>query len=219
MSELLLKIVNVCHNYGKVQVLENLNLTIQHHGIVGIYGKSGAGKSTLFGIIGGLLKPKSGKVFIEERDVYSSMNTTLSVRRRLGFVFQLFNLIPELTVYKNIEIALKLREGRSDPQQIRQLLREMHIEDLEGRYPSELSVGEQQRVAIARAVVGSPKLVLADEPTGSVDEHNKQGILELFKKVKARGITLLITSHDLSTLEICDRVLELREGKLWEVQQ
>lgn len=95
----------------------------------------------------------------------------------------------------------------------------MHIEDLEGRYPSELSVGEQQRVAIARAVVGSPKLVLADEPTGSVDEHNKQGILELFKKVKARGITLLITSHDLSTLEICDRVLELREGKLWEVQQ
>lgn len=105
MSELLLKIVNVGHNYGKVQVLENLNLTIQHHGIVGIYGKSGAGKSTLFGIIGGLLKPKSGKVFIEERDVYSSMNTTLSVRRRLGFVFQLFNLIPELTVYKNIEIA------------------------------------------------------------------------------------------------------------------
>lgn len=219
MNELLLEVVNVSHSYRKVQVLENLNLAIQRHGIVGIYGKSGAGKSTLFGIIGGLLKPKSGKVFIEGRNIYSSMDTTLSVRRRIGFVFQLFNLIPELTVYKNVEIALKLREGRSDPQQIRQLLEEMHIEELEGRYPSELSVGEQQRVAIARAVVGSPKLVLADEPTGSVDEYNKQGILELFEKVKAKGIALLITSHDLSTLEICDRVLELREGKLWEVQR
>jgi len=219
MNRLLVEVVNVNHGYGKVQVLNNLSLSVQHHSIIGIYGKSGAGKSTLFGIIGGLLRPVSGKVFIEGEDIYSSINSTLNIRRKIGFVFQLFNLIPELTVYKNVEIALKLREGRSDPHQIGQLLREMNIEKLEGRYPSELSVGEQQRVAIARAVVGNPKLVLADEPTGSVDEHSKQGILELFKSVKAKGITLLITSHDLSTLEICDRVLELKEGKLWEVQQ
>ncbi|AKI98223.1 hypothetical protein IX53_02910 [Kosmotoga pacifica] len=208
---------NIVHHYGTVKVLEGVELDVKRTEIIGIFGKSGSGKSTLIAILSGLMKPTSGKVVIDDIEVYSSFSSILQTRRYMGIVFQLRNLLKELTVAENLQVASLARGYRMNSEKIDELLSEMGISHLAQRYPSELSVGEQQRVAIARALVGNLKVVFADEPTGSVDEDNKKSILRLFHKVREKGIPLLLTSHDSETLKICDRIFELRRGKLKEV--
>lgn len=185
--------------------------------ICGIFGKSGSGKSTLIAILAGLMKPVSGDIFVDSNKVYESFRSMLSMRKRMGIVFQLRNLLKELTVEDNLKVTSLARGQEIKSEEINELLSTMGISQLIYRYPSELSVGEQQRVAIARALVGKPKIVFADEPTGSVDEDNKKGILRLFRKITERRVPIVLTSHDAETLNICDKVFELKNGLLKEV--
>lgn len=217
MSDAILEARNISYSYGMVSVLKNLNVRVDSPEICGIFGKSGSGKSTLIAILAGLMKPLSGEVFLKGIKVYESLRSVLSIRKRTGIVFQLRNLLKELTVEENLRVASMAKGKELNSGEISDLLSAMEISRLVHRYPSELSVGEQQRVAIARALVGSPVIIFADEPTGSVDEANKKGILALFQKVRERKVPIVLTSHDSETLKICDRVYELRNGILKEL--
>ncbi|HHF08327.1 MAG: ABC transporter ATP-binding protein [Thermotogae bacterium] len=217
MSDAVLEARKVVHSYGQVNVLRGLDFTVDSPEICGIFGKSGSGKSTLIAILAGLMKPVSGDIFVDSNKVYESFRSMLSMRKRMGIVFQLRNLLKELTVEDNLKVASLARGQEIKSEEINELLSTMGISQLIYRYPSELSVGEQQRVAIVRALVGKPKIVFADEPTGSVDEDNKKGILRLFRKITERRVPIVLTSHDAETLNICDKVFELKNGLLKEV--
>lgn len=219
MNEPVLRGTEISYSYSSVNVLNGADISVFPGKIVGLLGKSGCGKSTLLGILSGLRHPNSGSVIMDGSDIYENAHTTLSIRRKTGIVFQLFNLLPELTVKENVSFASKLRIGSStSDKNIRNLLQEMDIYHLEGRYPSELSIGERQRVAIARAVIGNPKIVFADEPTGSIDVENKAKVLKLFDNIRNRNIPVFMTSHDSETLKVCDKIYELKNGKCQEVR-
>lgn len=219
MNEPVLSGRSIKHGYSSIDVLSGVDVNIFAGEIVGLLGKSGCGKSTLLGILSGLRHPDSGTIIMNNKDIYTDSNTTLSVRKQTGIVFQLFNLLPELTVKENVVFASRLRIGRiTSEDDIRTLLQEMDILHLEGRYPSELSIGERQRAAIARAVIGNPVMIFADEPTGSIDTENKAKVLKLFGNIRRRNIPVFMTSHDHDTLNICDRIYELKNGQCQEVR-
>ncbi len=202
-------------SYGAVSVLNNLEISINSLSITGIRGASGSGKTTLLGILSGLLKPQKGHVFLNDMDIYSSYKNIIEARKKIGLVFQNYNLINELTILQNISIVEKLVKNSTF--NIEEVLDKMNILDLKDRYPSQLSIGQRQRAAVARSLCGSPEIILADEPTGSVDPQNKKDILELFLFIKKSGIPVIISSHDETTFEICDKVFLIEERKLMEV--
>jgi len=210
----ILKCENIKFSYGKIEVLSNLNFSVSTPSITGIKGPSGSGKTTLFGILSGLLSPDEGRVYLNEIDIYKNYKNKILARKKIGLVFQNYNLIKELSVFQNIQIVEDL--VRNNRFKIEEILEKMDISDLKNRYPDQLSIGQRQRVAIARALCGNPSVILADEPTGSVDPSNKKNILELFLHIKKVGIPVIISSHDQTTFEFCDKVFSINEKLLME---
>ncbi|MGQ4891677.1 MAG: ABC transporter ATP-binding protein [Candidatus Njordarchaeia archaeon] len=205
----------------KVHALRGVNLSVPKGEILAIVGPSGSGKSTLLHIIGTLDKPTEGKVFLEGVDVTQLKEGDLEKLRckKIGFVFQSFNLLPILTAWENVEIALAIarypKEKRKD--RVHELLKLVGLEDRMDHRPSELSGGEQQRVAIARALANNPQLLLADEPTGELDSENSKMVMEIFRNaVKNEGATAIVVTHDLEVAKMADRILHLKDGRIVE---
>ena len=218
----LLQTVDLRKTYrvGKIDVeaLRGVNLRIREGELTAIMGPSGCGKSTLMHILGAMTKPTSGKVLIEGKDIggMSDAGLTAIRREKVGFVFQKFNLLPTLTARTNIEIARYIhstsrKEGYD--QHLAEILKLLMIDDKMGRKPAELSGGEQQRVAIARAVANRPTLVLADEPTGSLDSKNSEIVLNMFRELNQRfKQTIILVTHNPELVTYTNRLIEMRDG-------
>lgn len=219
-----INVININKTYGKgenqVQALKDISLVIEKGEFVSIVGVSGSGKSTLLHIIGGIDKPTGGDVYID--DVYlndlSEDDISLLRLRKLGFVFQLFNLIPVLTVEENIEMPVLLDDGIIDETYKNELIKMLGLEERKNHLPSQLSGGQQQRVAIGRALANKPSIILADEPTGNLDSKTALDIMELLKYTcKKYKQTLVIITHDERISQMADRVIRIKDGKLIEM--
>lgn len=228
MSEsALLRVEKLAKHYqeGERQhtVLENVDLSVQAAEVVALVGRSGSGKSTLLNLISGIDQPSRGRIFIDGSEVSAlgEHQRTLFRRRRIGFVFQFFNLIPTLTVEENLLLPLELigQSGADARDRARRLLGRVGLEQRAASYPDVLSGGEQQRVAIARALVHGPSLLLADEPTGNLDAETGQVIIELLGElVREADMTVLMVTHSGEVAAVADRVLTMHDGTLLEAR-
>ena len=220
---IVIKTENLSKVYGKkdnkVVALDNVNIEVNKGEFVAVIGASGSGKSTLLHQIGGVDGPSSGKVIIEEKDVYSlnEANRAVFRRRKIGFVFQSFNLIPVLSVEENIKMPALLDHQKVDEEYFKDIIKTLGIENRLKHLPSELSGGQMQRVAIARALVNKPSIILADEPTGNLDSENSREIIEMLKlSIRKYNQTAIIITHDLSIAENADRIIKIVDGKVVE---
>ena len=217
----MLRVENVSMIYRDRPVLNDVSLGFEESSIVSITGKSGAGKSTLLGVISGLLKPHRGRVYYRGQDIYrwGDFKRASFRRRTMGFVFQFYNLFPDMTAYENILYPASL--NRHSPADIRKeiesLAELLGIGHILKQDPATLSGGERQRVAIARAVINNPGLILADEPTGNLDEKTTSDIIDLFVRLKKeRGITTIIATHESSLVERSDFIYHVEDGVITE---
>ena len=204
-------------NFDAIHALEDTTISFEEETMNIIIGRSGSGKSTLLHILGGLDEPSRGKVLLEGKDIYSlnDKNNTILRRRRIGFIYQFYNLIPDLTVYENIVLPLHIDHQKEDPQYIQELLEFLGIEDKKDAMPDTLSGGQQQRVAIARALAMKPAIILADEPTGNLDKKSGEEVITLLLNAKHKyHSTIIIVTHDQSVSNIADRVITLEDGKV-----
>ena len=210
----MIRLVDVEKYYGETRVLAGLNLKVEKGDFISIMGSSGSGKSTLLNLIGGMDRPDKGKILVNEEDIslYDDDPLTLYRRKKIGFIFQFFNLLPNITVSENIEIPLLLN-GITNNARMKEYI---HIVGLGGRekaYPYELSGGEQQRVAIARALIHDPDIILADEPTGSLDSHTGNTIMELISTlVENTRKTVLLVTHDQSIAQFAHKTFKIKDG-------
>ena len=218
-----IKTDNLSKVYGKdgnkVIALDNVNIEIEKGEFVAIVGASGSGKSTLLHQVGGVDRPTSGKVIIDNEDIYKLKEEKLAIfrRRKIGFVFQSFNLIPVLSVEENIKMPALLDHQKVDKEYFKDLVKTIGISDRLNHLPSELSGGQQQRVAIARALINKPAIILADEPTGNLDSETSKEIMEMLKlSVRKYNQTAIVITHDLSIAENADRVIKIKDGKVIE---
>ena len=200
-----------------VKALDGVNLTVKEGEFVAIIGKSGSGKSTLLHMLGALDVPTSGEVYIDGKSLASMTREEQAVfrRRKVGVVFQSYNLIPDLSVYENIVLPIELDGGYVDKAYIEELLRQLKIEDKQDALPGTLSGGQQQRTAIARALSYKPAILLADEPTGNLDTQTSHDVMGLLKTVarKYQQTTILIT-HDMDVAQLSDRIVYMEDGKI-----
>ncbi|WP_330408355.1 MULTISPECIES: ABC transporter ATP-binding protein [unclassified Roseburia] len=200
-----------------VKALDGVNLTVKEGEFVAITGKSGSGKSTLLHMLGALDVPTSGEVYIDGKSLASMTREEQAVfrRRKVGVVFQSYNLIPDLSVYENIVLPIELDGGYVDKAYIEELLRQLKIEDKRDALPDTLSGGQQQRTAIARALSYKPAILLADEPTGNLDTQTSHDVMGLLKTVarKYQQTTILIT-HDMDVAQLSDRIVYMEDGKI-----
>ncbi|TYC03098.1 MAG: ABC transporter ATP-binding protein [Kosmotoga sp.] len=200
-----------------VTALKHTDLIINEGEFIAILGPSGSGKSTLLHLLAGLDRPTAGSVTIDGKNLYELSDSQLSIfrRRRIGFVFQFFNLVPVLTAIENIELPLVLDERKIDQPYIEELIRMMKLEDRKVHLPSALSGGQQQRVAIARALATKPAIVFADEPTGNLDSNTSKEVMDLLKlSAKKFHQTLVIVTHDQTVAERADRIITLEDGEI-----
>lgn len=211
------------YKIGKLDVpaLKGVSLSIEEGEFVAIMGPSGCGKSTLLHLLGGLLSATSGSIIIDGEDIakVSDAQRTDIRRRKIGFVFQRFNLFPTLTAEGNLKLAEKIHTGNgsADNTKRREVLRLLKLEDKMHHKPLEMSGGEQQRVALARAVINSPAIILADEPTGNLDTENSEIVLEMFKKLNREfGQTIIMITHNPEAAEVCSRIIRMRDGHIVE---
>lgn len=212
---------NLSKTYGSgenlVRAIDDVNLKIEKGEFIAIVGPSGSGKSTLLHLLGGVDNPSSGKIFIDGNDIskYSSKELALFRRRKVGLIYQFYNLIPNLTVRHNIELPLKLDKRKINEEALLDTVRKLGIENKLDSFPSELSGGQQQRVAIARSLIYSPSLVLADEPTGNLDRENSREIIEILKYFnKTLKQTIIVITHDESIALEAERVITIVDGKI-----
>jgi putative ABC transport system ATP-binding protein len=212
-----IEVIGVGKSYGRSVVLHNVSLSIQRGEFVAVVGRSGSGKSTLLKLIGGLSTPDCGRVLHLERDLTRMTETERAHFRRksLGFVFQFFNLIPTLTAGENVALPLALNGHKHAARAADELLAELGLTGCSGRFPDELSGGEQQRIAIARALVHEPELVVADEPTGNLDLETAAQVMQLLhRSCRERGTTLIVATHSQGVAEHADRVIAIRNAEL-----
>jgi putative ABC transport system ATP-binding protein len=211
------------YRVGKIEnpVLHGVSLSIEKGEFVAIMGPSGCGKSTLLHLLGGLLSPTSGSIIIDGEDLakVSDAQRTDIRRRKIGFVFQRFNLFPTLTAEGNLKLAEKIHTGNGggSAENRREVLRLLKLEDKMHHKPLELSGGEQQRVALARAVVNNPAIILADEPTGNLDTENSEIVLNMFSELNKRlNQTIIMITHNPEAAAVCSRIVRMRDGLIVE---
>ncbi len=217
----LLNVQNLCKTYGKgevkVEALKNVSFSMEKGEFAAIIGESGSGKSTLLNCIGALDTPTSGNVYMDGQDLFS-MNEekrTIFRRRNIGFVFQSFQLISELTVEQNIVFPLLLDYRKARPEELDEILEVLGLADRRGHLPGQLSGGQQQRVSIGRALITRPKLILADEPTGNLDSKNSQDVIDLLMQASRRyQQTILMITHNQNLTASVDRVMQVSDGIL-----
>ena len=200
---------------AKVDALKNINLSIKKGEFIAIVGPSGSGKSTLLHLLGGVDKPTSGNVFINDINIYDLKEKDLAIfrRRNVGLIYQFYNLIPVLTVKENILLPAELDNRKIDKEYLEDLLKTLDLKERENHLPSELSGGQQQRTSIGRALINRPSIVLADEPTGNLDSKNSKEIVELLKvSVKKYNQTLIMITHDTNIALQADRVITIEDG-------
>ncbi len=220
----LLEVNNICKTYGSgeaaVQALKNVSFSVPKGEYVAIVGESGSGKSTLLNMIGALDTPTSGKVLIDGKDTFAMKERALTVfrRRNIGFIFQAFNLIPELTVEQNIIFPMLLDYQKPDSKYLEELLAVLNLKERRKHLPSQLSGGQQQRVAIGRALMTRPSLILADEPTGNLDTQNSSEVIALLKEAsKKYEQTIIMITHNRTIAQTADRVLSVTDGVLTDL--
>ena len=200
-----------------VRALDGVDLTIEHGEFVAIVGTSGSGKSTLLHMLGGLDRPTSGSVFVDGKDIFSFKDEALTIfrRRKIGFVFQSYNLVPVLNVQENIVLPIQLDGRRVDKAFVRQIVRTLGLEERLEALPSQLSGGQQQRVAIARALATAPAIILADEPTGNLDSRTSQDVLGLLKITSQKfSQTIVMITHNEEIALMADRILRIEDGRI-----
>jgi putative ABC transport system ATP-binding protein len=220
----LLEVKTISKTYGTgeaaVNALKNVNFSIPKGEFVAIVGESGSGKSTLLNMIGALDTPTSGKVFIDGSDIFGMKDEKLTIfrRRNIGFVFQAFNLIPELNVEQNITFPVLLDYKKPDQAYVEEILTVLSLKDRRNHLPRQLSGGQQQRVAIGRALITRPMLILADEPTGNLDSQNSNEVISLLKTASKRyQQTIIMITHNRSLASMADRVLQVSDGVLTDL--
>ncbi len=221
MDMKILEVQDLCKAYGKgeagVQALNHVSFSVEKGEFIAIVGESGSGKSTLLNVVGALDNPTSGKVLIGGKDLFSMPEKRLTVfrRRNIGFIFQSFNLIPELNVEQNITFPLLLDYQRPDQEHVEELLEILGLKERRKHLPGELSGGQQQRVAIGRALAARPAIIMADEPTGNLDSRNSQEVITLLKSMSAKyRQTILMITHNENHADATDRVLRMTDGRL-----
>ncbi|WP_432664089.1 ABC transporter ATP-binding protein [Wukongibacter baidiensis] len=212
--------VSKVYDMGKIKlkVLDEISLNIDKNEYVSIIGPSGSGKSTLMNILGCLDVPSEGKYYFEDEEISNySENQLADIRnKKIGFIFQKFNLLPKLNAYENVELPLIYR-GVDPKERRKRVLEKLEIVGLSDRLdhrPSELSGGQQQRVAIARALVGSPQLILADEPTGNLDSKSGEDVMKTLEELNDSGITIVLITHDLNVANMGNRIVSIRDGMI-----
>ena len=220
----LLEVKSVCKTYGSgetaVQALKNVSFSVPKGEFVAVVGESGSGKSTLLNTLGALDTLTSGKVYIDGKDIFSMKERELTVfrRRNIGFIFQAFNLIPELTVEQNMIFPVLLDYQKPNKKYLEELLTVLNLKERRNHLPNQLSGGQQQRVAIGRALLTRPSLILADEPTGNLDSQNSSEVIALLKEAsKKYAQTIIMITHNRSIAQIADRVLQVSDGVLTDL--
>ena len=208
-------------HYGEgeslVKALDNVNLKVEQGEFVSIVGTSGSGKSTLLHMLGGLDYPTEGSVFVDGKDISTLKEEALAIfrRRKIGFVFQSYNLVPVLNVYENVVFPIQLDGNRIDQSYIDKIIKTLGLENKVNSLPSQLSGGQQQRVAIARALAAKPAIILADEPTGNLDTSTSQDVLGLLKvTAKKFEQTIVMITHNEEIAQLADRIIRIEDGKI-----
>lgn len=205
------------NNENQVKALDGINLSIKQGEFVAIVGTSGSGKSTLLHMLGGLDRPTGGKVYVEDKDIFSLKDDALTIfrRRKIGFVFQAFNLVPVLNVYENVVLPIELDGNTVDKNYVNQVIDSLGLTEKVNSMPNQLSGGQQQRVAIARALATKPAIVLADEPTGNLDSRTSQDVLSLLKVTGQKfNQTIVMITHDEEIAQMADRIIRIEDGKI-----
>lgn len=200
-----------------VHALDGVNLTVESGEFVAVVGTSGSGKSTLLHMLGGLDRPTSGTVKVDGRDIFSLKDEELTIfrRRKIGFVFQAYNLVPVLNVYENIVLPIELDGEKVNKDFVQQIVQTLGLENRLDSLPSQLSGGQQQRVAIARALAAAPAIILADEPTGNLDSKTSQDVLSLLKVTSQKfSQTIVMITHNEEIAQLADRIIRIEDGKI-----
>ena len=218
---LVLKAENLRKIYGKgenqVKALDGVELSVEKGEFVAVVGTSGSGKSTLLHMLGGLDRPTSGKVYVDGKDIFSLKEEELTIfrRRKIGFVFQSYNLVPVLNVYENISLPIELDGKRADRKFIDSILKTLGLEEKVRSLPGQLSGGQQQRVAIARALASKPAILLCDEPTGNLDSRTSQDVLSLLKVSSQKYTqTIVMITHNEEIAQLKDRTIRIEDGRI-----
>ena len=216
-----LKTEGLTKTYGSgesmVTALDNADISVEQGEFAAIVGTSGSGKSTLLHMLGGLDRPTSGKVYVDKKDIFSLNDESLTIfrRRKIGFVFQSFNLVPTLNVYENIVFPIQLDGNKVDEIFVNDVIHSLGLEELKKRLPNQLSGGQQQRVAIARALAAKPAIILADEPTGNLDTKTSQDVLSLLKVTGQKfSQTIVMITHNEAIAQMADRIIRIEDGHI-----
>ena len=217
----LLKVENLCKVYGKgeneVRAVDGVSFSVPRGQMVAIVGASGSGKSTLLHMIGAVDRPTSGKIYLDGQDVFQQNNRELAIfrRRQVGLIYQFYNLIPVLTAEENITLPMMMDGRKPDKEHLEKIIDMLGLKERRDHLPSQMSGGQQQRVSIGRALFTSPQVILADEPTGTLDSKNSAEIMELFRRSNRElKQTILIITHDENIAEQCDRIIVLSDGRI-----
>ena len=220
-ANIILRTENLVKYYGSgenlVRAVDHTSFEVERGKFTAIVGRSGSGKSTLLHLIGGLDRPDEGKVWIEEKNIFSMKNDRLAEfrRKKIGFIFQDYNLINELTVYENIILPFQLKKKECKEELIDKFLAKLKLEEKKNAFPMQLSGGEQQRAAILRALLSEPDIILADEPTGNLDSKNTQMVVGLLRYFSEHmGKTILFITHNMELTKYCSRVIAVKDGKI-----
>lgn len=213
----MIKLIDVEKYYAETRVLAGITLEVRKGDFISIMGSSGSGKSTLLNLIGGMDRPDRGKIIVDGDDIsaYDDDLLTLYRRKKVGFIFQFFNLLPNITVFENIQIPLLLN-GTADEAKVTEYIRSVGLEGKEHAHPYQLSGGQQQRVAIARALITDPDIILADEPTGSLDSQTGNIIMELIiNLVEKTKKTALLVTHDHAIAQFANKIFRIKDGVIF----